>query len=108
MGPFPWGTMRSSVADVLKSIKWTARPLQSQPLGPYVQGVMFKVQAIGPPPVQSLQLAHGDVVIIRQDPAVQEATKPIPVIGTEQTKTLVSAEGKYDLLQVLDPWARPQ
>ena len=109
MGPFPWGTVKSGVCEVLKSIGWVARPLQALSIGPHVPGVMFKVQAIELPPQQTVALAHGDVVITRQDPEAEDTQVAPTVIGSHQTRALVSSDSKAgDLLQIHDPWAKPK
>eukprot|EP00438_Fugacium_kawagutii_P006883 Skav204952 [mRNA] locus=scaffold3104:103375:107907:- [translate_table: standard] len=49
VGPFPYGTLRSSIAEVLKEMGWSARPLQAVGAGPSVQGMMYRVQSVEDP-----------------------------------------------------------
>lgn len=63
VGPFPFGTLKESVAAVLASIGWVARPTQPITAGHHVQGLMYRVQATASPPKQVIPMSHGDVVI---------------------------------------------
>lgn len=70
---------------------------------------MWKVQAVSPPPRNVLHLQGGDAVITRWDPPqpqVQDAS--FPVIGSSQSKQLVTKQGGGkgpDMLQLNDFWA---
>ena len=50
LGPVPFGTLKQSVCDAVASIGWQARPVQPVPTSSQVEGVLWKVQSVGPPP----------------------------------------------------------
>ena len=110
VGPMPWGTIRSSVVEALRSIGWTARPLQTQPAGNNVAGVLFKVQSIEPPPKQTMSMAHGDVVITRADEAEPKPPLQTAVVGAPATVSMLKPAKQplsEDLVWKHDPWAKP-
>ncbi len=50
VGPVPWGTLKASLTSAFKEFGWECRPLNAIPAGKEVRGVMWKVQAVTPPP----------------------------------------------------------
>lgn len=50
LGPLPFGTLKSSVSNIIETIGWSARPLQPIAAASHVAGVMWRVQAIEAPP----------------------------------------------------------
>ena len=108
VGPFPFGTLKHSVAVALNKKGWTARPLQPMPAGAHVQGLMYKVQAVAEPPAKVLQMAHGDVVVTREDVEDKPVVEGPKVVATPATIAMVAKDQmQVDELQVNDPWARP-
>lgn len=67
IGPFPYGTVKSSIADALQSLGWQARPIQAMSAGLSTPGMMYKLQACTPPPCNKLSMSHGDVLVSRLD-----------------------------------------
>ena len=51
IGPMPFGTLKSSVAQVLEMLPWAARPIQPVATADHVQGLMWRVPAVDAPPV---------------------------------------------------------
>lgn len=108
VGPFPFGTLKHSVALALEKKGWTARPLQPLPAGAHVQGLMFKVQAVTEPPNKVLQMAHGDVVVTKEDMEVRPVVETPKVVAAPATMAMVARDHtQIDELQLNDPWARP-
>ena len=106
LGPVPFGTLKQSVVEACKKLKWSARPLQAVPAARNVSGIMWKIQALEPPPCNHLQLASGDVVITRFDHNPSRPNEPQPVVGSAATKQLCQADAGQDFLQIHDPWAK--
>lgn len=105
VGPFPWGTLMSSVAAALKEFGWIARPVQPVTAGQHVEGLMYKVQSVADPPQKVFRMQHGDV-LVTQDTQPPAATPNAPkVVAAQATKAMVSKEG-IDELQINDPWAQ--
>lgn len=67
IGPFPWGSVKSSITAALHQAGWTARPLAAIPAGRGVDGTTYRVQAVQRPPSTTLKMGHGDVVVTRLD-----------------------------------------
>lgn len=109
VGPVPWGTLKKSLSDAFKEMKWPARPLQASPAGREFCGVNWKVQATCPPPQNVLHLATGEVVITRVDiPVSQPALNVKPAFGSIATVNLATKPEqtvKGQPVQLLrDPW----
>lgn len=109
VGPVPWGTLKKSLSDAFKEMKWPARPLQASPAGREFCGVNWKVQATCPPPQKVLHLATGEVVITRVDiPVSQPALNVKPAFGSIATVNLATKPEqtvKGQPVQLLrDPW----
>ena len=105
-GPFPFGTLKASVAAALQASGWTARPVQAVSAGPHVQGMMFKVHAVEPPPSKVLSMAHGDIVVTKETEPSAALPEVPKVVAAPCTMAKVSREG-LDELQINDPWAKP-
>lgn len=104
VGPFPWGTLMTSVAAALKEFGWVARPIQPVTAGQHVEGLLYKVQLVDEPPSKIFKMAHGDV-LMTQDAQPSAAAPAAPkVVATSTTKAIVSKDG-VDELQINDPWA---
>ncbi len=109
IGPAPFGTIKSSMVKLLETLEWKARVLHPIPAGAQISGMMWKVQALVPPPVQTVSSAHGDMVITKcEDPVVQQPLTPA-VIATSHTLNLCThsaSSGVEDPWAHYDPWSQ--
>ena len=106
VGPFAFGTLQASVAQALLSSGWTAKPVQAVAAKSHVQGLMFRVQSVQEPPMKVLRMAHGDVMIAKEeDPSQPPRTEP-KVVATTTTESFVSKTCEGDYIQKNDPWAK--
>ena len=85
VGPVPYGTIKDSLGKALVESGWIARPVQAVPASKNVDGVMWKVQSVEPPPTNVLQLAHGEVLISRLDDHQVVTSQTSVVVGAEKT-----------------------
>lgn len=106
VGPFGFGTLQASVAQVLHEHGWVAKPIQAVSAKTHVQGLMFRVQSVQEPPKKVLHLAHGDVVISKEDDDEVPARVVPKVVATPATESMVSKPMEGDYIQLNDPWAR--
>lgn len=106
VGPFGFGTLQASVAQVLHEHGWTAKPIQAVSAKTHVQGLMFRVQSVQEPPKKVLHLAHGDVVISKEVDDELPAPVAPKVVATQATESMVSKPMEGDYIQLNDPWAR--
>ena len=106
VGPFPFGTLQASVAQALLSAGWTAKPIQAVPAKSHVQGLLFRVQSVQDPPLKVLRMAHGDVMIAKEDDASQPSRSEPKVVATLATESFVSKACEVDMIQKNDPWAK--
>jgi hypothetical protein len=106
VGPFAFGTLQSSVAQVLRDNGWVAKPVQAVAAKSHVQGLMFRVQSVQEPPQKVLRMSHGDVVISREaDPEQPDRSVP-KLVATSATESFVSKPCEGDYIQLNDPWAK--
>ena len=110
LGPLPFGTLRASLVKLLESIAWVARPLQPMTAVAHVNGVMWKIQSVVPPPVSTVTTDKGDVLITKLDDPKPQVVTPVPIVAANHTMDLctgvVSNPAKQiDPLQLHDPWA---
>ena len=106
VGPFAFGTLQASVAQALLSSGWTAKPIQAVAAKSHVQGLMFRVQSAQDPPMKVLRMAHGDVMIAREDDPTQPTRVEPKVVATTTTESFVSKACEVDYIQKHDPWAK--
>lgn len=106
VGPFGFGTLQASVAQVLHEHGWVAKPIQAVSAKTHVQGLMFRVQSVQEPPKKVLHLAHGDVVISKEDDDAAPARLVPKVVATQATESMVSKPMEGDFIQLNDPWAK--
>lgn len=102
VGPFPYGTVRSSIVAALASAGWTARPTQVVSAGRDVPGM----QSVEPPPEQTMRMQHGDIVVTRIDDEGPKVPAAMAVVGAARTKHMVNQTSSVDSLQLNDPWAK--
>eukprot|EP00435_Cladocopium_sp_Y103_P024931 s684_g6.t1 len=105
VGPFEYGTLKSSVAAALAASGWVARPVQPVGAKDHVQGLMFRVQSVDPPPAKVLHMSHGDVVVTSE--TVDAATAPSKprIVASPATVAVATQDKEVDHLQIDDPWA---
>lgn len=106
VGPFAYGTLQTSVAQVLKEHGWTAKPIQALAAKAHVQGLMFRVQSVQEPPKKVFCMAHGDVVIAKEENTSAAPPPPSKVVATTMTESFVSRPSEGDYIQLHDPWAK--
>lgn len=107
VGPFPFGTLKTSVADTLRDAGWIARPLQTQSAHKHISGVLYRVQSVTEPPSRKLSMAHGDVLVTRIDEEKIEEQTSMQIVGSARKRSMVSTSHQgVDMLQINDPWAR--
>lgn len=107
-GPFPYGSLRSSITSALEAAGWLARPLQLIPTGSGVAGNMYKIQSVDPPPATVLRMTHGDIVVSKLADEVVQQPMGVPVVGALKTKDMVAKTPSVDFMQINDPWAKKQ
>lgn len=105
-GPFPFGTLRSSVSAALAEGGWTARVFQPVAAKSHVNGLMYKVHAVNDPPAKIMHMAHGDVVISKEEDEEIPALERPKMVATPATESFVAKDGEIDLVQLHDPWAK--
>ena len=107
VGPVPFGTLKSSLAQVFQSIQWRARPVQPTPAASHIAGLMWKVQAVEEPPVSVIPTEHGEMVVSKVGEVVQSSAPKSGIVGSTSTVQLCTApQTSQDPLQLYDPWAR--
>jgi len=106
VGPFEYGTLQASVTQVLQKHGWVAKPVQAVAAKTHIQGLMFRVQSVQDPPTKVIRLAHGDIVISKEeDNMLPEKVVP-KVVATPATEQMVSKPFEADALQQNDPCAK--
>ena len=106
VGPVPFGTLKSSLAQVFQSFQWRARPVQPTPAAPHIAGLMWKVQAVEEPPVSVIPTEHGEMVVSKVGEVVQSNVPKSGIVGSTSTVQLCTApQTSQDPLQLYDPWA---
>lgn len=106
VGPFAYGTLQSSVAQVLHSNGWTAKPVQAVAAKAHVQGLMFRVQSVQDPPCKVICMSHGDVMIAKEEDQVAQERPTPKVVATSATESMVAKAVEADYIQLNDPWAK--
>ena len=108
LGPVPFGTLKQSVADAVASIGWQARPIQPVPTTRQVHGVLWKLQAVAPPPKNVIIGSHGEMVITSMDQPNIQTKQESSIVGANRTLKLCAQSSQDvggDPLQTNDPWA---
>lgn len=106
VGPFAYGTLQGSVAQVLHSNGWVAKPIQAVAARAHIQGLMYRVQSVQEPPCKVIRMAHGDVLIAKEEEADQPDRAVPKVQATSLTEAIVAKQVETDYMQVNDPWAK--
>ena len=107
VGPVAFGTLKTSIASMLASIDWLARPVQPVSAASHINGVMWRVQSVSPPPRNVVATDQGDIVITSLTESVTAPRQGPTVVAAPKTLELcteTSAAKKIDPLQVYDPW----
>ena len=106
VGPFEFGTLQTSVTQVLHSIGWVAKPIHAVAAKTHVHGLMFRVQSAQEPPKKVIRMTHGDVMIAKEDETpVPEKVLP-KVVATSTTESMISKPCEQDYIRQHDPWAK--
>ena len=105
VGPFEFGTLKASVASALAASGWLARPIQPVGAKDHVQGLMFRVHAVDPPPAKVLHMNHGDVVVTQEEVNFDQPRHEPPVVASAATVAAALKGEEEDFLQKHDPWA---
>lgn len=105
-GPFPFGTLRGSVSAALAEGGWVARVFQPVAAKSHVQGLMYKVHAVTEPPARVFPMAHGDVVIAKEEEEEVMLPDRPKMVTTQATESYVAKDGEVDHVHVNDPWAK--
>ena len=107
LGPVPFGTLKTSITQVLESIRWQARAVHAIPAASHVQGVMWKIQAIEAPSQTLISTAQGDLLVTKLDEPQVLSAPSSNVIAAAPTLQLCtgSRQASVDPLQEADPWA---
>ena len=106
VGPFAYGTLQGSVAQVLHTNGWTAKPIQAVAAKAHIQGLMYRVQSVQEPPCKVIRMAHVDVLIAKED-EVDQPDRVVPKVqATSLTEAMVAKQVEADYIQVNDPWAK--
>ena len=108
LGPVPFGTLKSSITQMIESIQWQGRAIQPVPAAAHVQGIMWKVQAISQPKQTLIHTANGDVLIPKLVDLPANRPQLPNIIAAKSTVTLCTdpaVNPQVDPLQLADPWA---
>lgn len=107
LGPVPFGSLKQSICDAVASVGWKARPIQPVPTTGLIDGVLWKLQSVEPPPQNIIVGQHGEMVITRMaDEQVQVKQFP-SIVGANRTVQMCATgkvHGEPDPLQSQDPW----
>ena len=108
IGPMPFGTLKTSVAQILDVLSWSARPVHPVAAASHIEGVMWKIQAVDPPPQAFVLTDHGELLITRIDEPVHPKQQVSSLLGASHTVSLVTnpASSSIDPLQIHDPWEK--
>lgn len=104
MGPVPFGTLKTSVSQILDLLSWAARPMHPVPTAAHIDGVMWKLQAVNPPPQAFVVTDHGELLITRIDEPEHRIAPSASLLGASHTVSLVTSGSSTDPLQLNDPW----
>ena len=107
IGPLPYGTLKTSVGQILDMLGWAARPLHPIAAASHISGVMWKLQAVDMPPQPIVQSDQGELLITRIDEPVRDAPSRPNVVAANHTLSLVTTQNAnrgLDPLQLNDPW----
>ena len=92
---------------MLTSINWVARPLMPVAAASHINGLMWKVQSVSPPPQNVVSTDQGDIVITSLNDAVETPKVGPTVVAAPKTLQLcaeTSTAKAIDPLQLFDPW----
>ena len=106
IGPMPFGTLKSSVTQIIDMLSWAARPVHPVAAASHIEGVMWKLQAVDPPPQAFVLTDHGELLITRIDEPIHPKQQTSSLLGASHTVSLVTTpvSGAIDPLQIHDPW----
>ena len=107
LGPVPFGTLKTSVSQILDLLSWSGRPMHTVPTASHINGVMWKIAAVDPPPETLVLTDHGEMLITRIDEPTASSAPSSSLLGASHTVSLVTSQApKIDPLQMNDPWEK--
>ena len=104
VGPLPFGMDRASVAKLLQSWKWQARPVNPAKAVVGELGTLWLVQSSVDPPSNVFGTKNGDVVITKLGQKETKQEVPAVVVGNTQTMEMCS-KAQPDKSGT-DPWLK--
>ena len=99
VGPFPWGTTKKAIQQLFQQWGWAAKAINTIAKAQDSSGLMWLVQANGPPASLVFQLQHGDVVIHQDSQVTRDTWRPPPAQASIRELREKPAEMEFD------PWA---
>ena len=104
VGPLPFGMDRASVAKLLHSWEWQARPVNPARAVSGELGTLWLVHASVDPPANVFTTKTGDVVITKLGQKEHKQETPAVVVGNSQTMEMCSKPVGDQTM--VDPWVK--
>ncbi len=104
VGPLPFGMDRASIAKLLQSWKWQARPLNPTKAVSGELGTLWVVQSSVDPPANVFSTKNGDVVITKLGQKEAKPEVPAVVVGNSATMEMCSKPTQDK--SGIDPWLK--
>ena len=98
VGPLPFGVTRKSLTKLFSEWEWSAQAVQPIGRSADMQGLMWMVHASDPPKHTVYTMAHGDLMITRDESAIQRTPKQVIPQVSALTRHQFGSES-------WDPWA---
>lgn len=102
VGPIPYGTDRKALSRALALLPWAVKPLQPIASIDSQRGVMWSVLSVEEPPMNIVNMSHGEVVITKQKDQQIPKQHPKQSVATPSTLSLCGS----DVQRGPDPWAK--
>ena len=101
MGPLPFGTTKKAMSKLFEQWEWVAQPLHPCGRSQDHSGLMWLIAAASPPQHLVYTMAHGDVMITKEDAAPPKPISLPKIEASKFTKSCQQGESSRDF----DPWA---
>lgn len=98
VGPLPFGVTRKSLTKLFAEWDWSAHAIQPVGRSADMQGLMWTVHANDPPKHTVYTMAHGDLMITRDESSIPK----VPKLVTPQISALTRQQKENE---AWDPWA---
>ena len=105
VGPIPYGTDRKALSRALSLLPWAVKPLQPVSAVDSQRGVMWSVLAVDEPPMNIVNMSHGEVLITKQKDTPSQKQPLKQSVATPSTLSLCGSGGS-DGQRGPDPWAK--